>query len=126
MRLVITKNINKHELQVYKDIFDVKIIKEAARKTAKGLGVSIKSSKKIKKTKLKKLYITSSSGPGRVIFLLKLKSKDVVLVMLRPKNDKKIGSNMTIDNLNFKKILDRNLDMIIQDLLDDNFYCYQL
>ena len=36
--------------------------------------------------------------------------------MIRLKNDKKIGANMTVQNPNFVKTLDKNLDIILDDL----------
>jgi len=36
--------------------------------------------------------------------------------MIRMKNDKQIGSNMTVQNPKFKKALDKNLSLILKDL----------
>ena len=116
MKLIITSSIKKVEFEPVKGIFDLDIIKTAAKKSLQGLGDTIKSSTKILGTCLKKVYLTSSSGSGRVIFLLKLNSGKSVLVMIRLKNDKKVGANMTVRNPNFTKILDKNLDIILDDL----------
>ncbi len=116
MKLIITASIKRVELEPVKGIFNLDIIKTAAKKSLQGLGDTIKSSSKIPGTCLKKVYLTSSSGAGRVIFLLKLNSRKSVLVMIRLKNDKKIGANMTVQNPNFVKTLDKNLDIILDDL----------
>ena len=116
MKLIITASIKKVEFEPAKNIFDLDIIKTAAKKSLEGLGDTVKSSNKIPSTCLKKVYLTSSSGAGRVIFLLKLNSGKSVLVMIRQKQDKKIGANMTVQNPNFVKALDKNLDIILDDL----------
>ncbi|EKD63604.1 MAG: hypothetical protein ACD_51C00248G0002 [uncultured bacterium] len=116
MKLIITASIKKVEFEPAKSIFDLDIIKTAAKKSLEGLGDTVKSSNKIPSTCLKKVYLTSSSGAGRVIFLLKLNSGKSVLVMIRQKQDKKIGANMTVQNPNFVKALDKNLDIILDDL----------
>ncbi|EKD64210.1 MAG: hypothetical protein ACD_51C00047G0008 [uncultured bacterium] len=121
MKLVITSSIKKTEFESVKSVFDIDVIKIAAKKSLEGLGENIKSSSKIKGTCLKKVYLTSTGGAGRVIFLLKLKNKKSVLVMIRLKNDKKIGSNMTIQNPKFEKALNKNLDIIISDLENGAF-----
>lgn len=71
MELIITAFINKAEFEPVKKNFSLEIIKTAARKALEGLGENIKSSTKIPSTILKKLYLTSQSGAGRCIFLLK-------------------------------------------------------
>jgi hypothetical protein len=116
MKLILTKSIKKAEFEPNKAIYNLEIIKTAALKASQGLGKNIKSSSKIAGTQLKKLNLTSSNGAGRVIFLLKVNTEKSVLVMLRPKNDKQIGSNMSIQNPKFKKVLEHNIDMILKDL----------
>lgn len=116
MKLVLTSLIRASEFEPFKSVFNLEIIGTAARKAIEGLGDSIKSSAKISGTQLKKLYLTSTGGAGRVIFLLKVGKQKAVLVMLRPKNDKQIGVNMTVRNPRFRKVLEKNLDMILADL----------
>lgn len=116
MKLIITASIKKVEFEPIKDIFNLDIIKTAAKKSLQGLGDAVKSSNKIPGTCLKKVYLTSSSGAGRVIFLLKLNRGKSVLVMIKMKNDKKVGANMTVQNPHFVKTLDKNLDIILRDL----------
>lgn len=121
MKLIITSWIKEAEFEPIQDIFNLEIVKMAAQKSIQGLGQTIKSSSKIAGTQLKKLYLTSSGGAGRVIFLLKINNQKAVSVMLRAKNDKQIGSNMTIQNPQFKKALDENLDRILEDLETGNY-----
>ena len=121
MKLIITSSIRKAELDPIQDVFDLKIIKIAAKKALQGLGKEIKSASKIRGTVLKKVNITSSNGAGRVIFLLKVSSEKSVLVMARSKNDKQVGANMSVQNKKFKNLLNRNLDMILEDLEEGLF-----
>lgn len=126
MKLVITSSIYHSEFRQLEGVFSFDVIKVAARKVFAGLGENIKSSSKIPFTTLKKVYLTSSGGAGRAIFLLKVDIGKVVLVMIRLKNDKQIGVNMSIKNSKFKKVLDKNLDLILQDLKEKNFEEYEL
>ncbi len=121
MKLIITASIEKNELEPVYAVFDLEIIKIAAKKSLQGLGESIKSTAKIPGTVLKKVYLTRSGGAGRVIFLLKVKDEKSVLVMIRPKNDKQIGANMTVQNSKFIKVLERNLALILRDLKSGNY-----
>ena len=116
MKLIITNAISKTELEPLKNIFNLEIIKSAARKSLLGLGISIKSSIKIPATSLSKVYLTGRGGAGRVIFLLITEKLECILVMIRAIKDKQIGVNMTVDNPKFKETLDRNLGWIIEDL----------
>ncbi len=114
--LLIPKSIDRLEWAPLKGVFSLEVIKKAAVQSLRGLGHELKSSRKIPFTKLKKIDVTSSGGAGRVLFLLETRQKDMVLVMLRLKNDKKIGANMTIQNSAFSKVLDKNLDLILSDI----------
>ena len=126
MKLILTAAIKKAEFESFKKIFQLENIKVAAKKSLQGLGDSIKSSTKIPKTVLKKIYLTSTGGAGRAVFLLQISSQKSVLVMIRLKNDKQIGANITVDNPKFKKVLDKNLDLILRDLTNKNFEEYEL
>ncbi len=126
MQLIITDSIRESEFTPLKEKFSLESIKTAAKKSIEGLGESIKSSTKIPSTSLKKLYLTGIGGAGRSIFLLKLKDKKSVLVMIRMKNDKQIGANMTVKNPKFEKALDKNLSTILADLEKGNYEEYEL
>lgn len=116
MELIITAQVKKSEYEPLQKWVSFEILKKAGRKSIEGLGDTIKSSKKIPGTLLKKIYITTPGGAARSIFLLRVGAEKCVLVMLRLKNDKKIGANMTVDNPKFRKVLDKNLDGILSDL----------
>lgn len=126
MKLIITDSIRETEFQSLQKIFSLEIVKVAARKAMVGLGENIKNSSKIPATCLEKLYLTSSGGSGRIIFLLRIEAEKSVLVMIRMKNDKQIGANMTVKNPKFKRVLDRNLDLILSDLENAHFEEYEL
>ncbi|MDP4008214.1 MAG: hypothetical protein Q8P68_03415 [Candidatus Peregrinibacteria bacterium] len=116
MKLIVTALIGKMELEPIRDIFNLDILKIAAKKSLQGLGKNIKSTVEISGTILSKVYLTSSDGAGRVVFLLKVKDEKSVLIMIRHKNDKRIGANMTVQNTKFRKVLEKNLDLILSDL----------
>lgn len=126
MKLIITGSIRKTEIEAVREVFPFSVIKLAAKKALRGLGSIIKSSEPIKGTVLKKIYITGTSGAGRSLFLLQINSDKAVLVMLKNKKDKKIGANMTVKNANFKKLLEKNLDLILSDLRKKDFDEYDI
>lgn len=126
MQLIITHSIKKFELNPASDHFSLDAIKASAKRVWEGLGEDIKNPIKISETKLKKIYLTSSSGAGRAIFLLQIPNQKSVLVMLKLKSDKKIGSNMTVKNKNFRKALEENLDLILADLQSGNYDEYAI
>jgi hypothetical protein len=116
VKLIITNSIEKAEFEPLKNFFDLEIVKSAAKKSLQGLGVVIKSSRKIPSTSLSKIYLTSPGLAGRSVFLLQIGKEKSVLVMMRTKKDKQIGANMTIKNPRFKKALDKNISLILDDL----------
>lgn len=126
MKLIITDSIKKRELGLVQKIFSLEAVKASAKKSLQGLGDRIKSSSKIAGTVLKKVYLTSSGGAGRSIFLIETSANKAVLLMIRHKNDKEIGANMTIKNLYFKQLLDKNLGLIFTDLKNGNYEEYSL
>ncbi len=126
MKLIITASIKKAEFEPLIKSFSLEAVKVAAKKALEGLGANIKSSTKIPKTVLKKIYLTSTGGAGRAVFLLQISYQKSVLVMIRLKNDKQIGANMTVKNSKFKKALDKNLDLILADLNKKNFEEYEI
>lgn len=126
MKLVITDSIAKTELEPLKKVFDLEIVKSAAKKSLQGLGTGIKSSFKIPATSLSKIYLTSTGSAGRAVFLLQINKDKSVLVMLRPKSDKQVGVNMTVKNPKFQMVLDKNLSLIIDDLEKGRYVEYDL
>ena len=126
MKLVLTASIKKAEFEVLEKTFSLDVIKVATKKTLEGLGKEIKSTIKISSTTLKKIPLTSAGGAGRAVFLLKITDKNAVLVMIRLKNDKKIGVNMTVKNPEFKKALEKNLSLVVSDIENGNFEEFDL
>lgn len=126
MKLILAKSIEKAELDSLDKVFNLDVLKTAAKKAIQGIGENIKSSAKINGTILRKVYLTGSNGAGRTVFLLQLDSKTSILVMIRLKNDKQIGANMTIKNPKFRKLLDKNIDLISSDLDTGNYTEYTL
>lgn len=126
MKLIITDSIAKTEYEPLEDNFSTEIIKSAARKSLLGLGDRLKSSLKIPATSLSKIYLTGSGAAGRAIFLLQINKEKAVLVMIRTKKDKQIGTNMTIKNPKFQRALDKNLNSIMSDLAHGRYNEYDL
>lgn len=126
MSLVITNSIRKSELEPLEKNFPFEVIKIAASKALQGLGDEIKSSVRIPSSCLKKLYLTGKGGAGRAIFLLKINPAKIILIMLRAKNDKQIGANMTIKNPKFAKVLEKNIDTIFDELKYGNYTEYAI
>lgn len=121
MKLILTASIRKAEFEPLQKTFPLDVIKIAAKKCLEGLGIKIKSSTKISSTILKKIPLTSTGGAGRATFLLQIVDNNAILVMLRLKNDKKVGENMSIDNPKFKKVFDKNLSLLINDIEHDDY-----
>jgi hypothetical protein len=62
------------------------------------------------------MSVTSEGGAARAIFLMQLGQKGTIFIMLRLKKDKIVGANMTVANPHFKKALQRNIKIAINDL----------
>ena len=126
MKLLIPHSLLRSEYEPLREMVPFDILKKSARKCLEGLGNAIKTTKKISGTILKKVYITAPGGAARVIFLLQVSASSAVFVMIRMKNDKQIGANMTVDNKKFKKILERNLEDVLNDLAADQYDVFDL
>lgn len=126
MKLVLTASIKKAEFEPLKKTFSLEVIKIAAKKCLEGLGKNIKSAAKIPSTSLKKIPLTSIGGAGRAAFLLQTEDGKAILAMIRLKNDKKIGANMSIENPKFKKILEKNFHLLFKDIENGNYEEFEL
>jgi len=126
VKFILTTSIKKSELKPVERVFSLEVMKLAAKKVLDGLGKDIKSSVRIPASSLKKLYLTSTGGAGRALFLLRIDVNKVALVMTRLKNDKKVGANMTIKNPYFKEALEKNLFLLISDVENGDFEEFEL
>jgi hypothetical protein len=126
VKLIVPHSLKKTEFLPHEEIFSLEVLQETARKAFGGLGKTIKSPKKVAKTVLKKLSLTGTNGAGRVLFLLTIGTDKAVFLMLRLKNDKQIGSNMSVQNPKFVKTLEKNLTLLEKDLLSKKFDEYVL
>lgn len=126
MKLLLTASIRKAEFEPLQKTFPLEVIKIAAQKCLDGLGTNIKSPNKISSTILKKIPITSTGGAGRAMFLLQVVDDKAILIMLRLKNDKKIGENMAIDNPRFKKVFEKNLALLTEDIKNDDYEEFEI
>jgi len=116
VRLILTRSIVLREYCGYENIFPLEVIKKAARKALGGLGNLIRNPFKYPFTILRKIPLTAPGGAGRAIFLIQTRDNDAVLVLLRLKNDKLIGNNISLHNKRLIILLKSNLDMILEDL----------
>lgn len=66
-------------------------------------------------TKLLKAYATSSRGPRRLLYLLRVSSGHLLLLMYRDKSDS-VGQNMSPTNPAFNAVLAKHLDLALADL----------
>jgi len=126
LKLIITASIWKAEFERLAKTFPLEVLKAAAKKSLQGLGKEIKSNIKIASTILKKIPLTSTGGAGRAAFLILVDDKKAVLVMLRLKNNKQIGANMSVQNPKFNKIFGKNLTLLLKDIENGDFEEYEL
>ena len=96
------------------------MILRAAKKIRDGLGITLsKAGRRIgapTNSKFFKLDLTGTGGAGRSVWWVLLETGDVVPLVLRAKNDKQIGKNMSAENPKFINLLSRNLDIAIQEI----------
>jgi len=123
--LIICDSINQKELKVLEDYFPESKLIKSGKKVKDGIGKEIKGST-IKNSKLIKLNLTSKQGDGRVVFLVVIKKKFYIPVILKLKKDKIIGNNMTIKNKKFQQLLNTNLDLIFDDIKNKRYKKYKL
>jgi hypothetical protein len=76
-------------------------------------------------SRLIKVYATVISGARRIVYLVDSKSGDAFFLFFRTKNDR-IGSNVTINNPEFKKKLKEYLNILFEDLNNDNFEVFEI
>lgn len=126
MKLIVTNSIGKTELKPLASTFPIEAVKAAAKKSLSGLGENIKNTKKLSSSTLSKVYLTSTGGAGRAVFLSQISEETSILVMIRLKNDKQVGANMTVKNPKFEKVLEKNLDLILSDLKAGNLKEYEI
>ena len=116
--LRICHSIKKTELTPLKNTFSLNAIIKGAKKVQKGLGIPL-GQQTFPRSKLVKLALTSSQGSGRIVYLFIIQENSesfIYPVVLRKKQDKKIGNNMSFANQDFTELLDTNLERIFKDL----------
>lgn len=123
MHLILTTSTEKTELSALSGTFNLIHVQNAARKAILGLGDNLKG---IGAAKLVKIYLTGKGGAGRAIFLIEVVDNDAVLLLLRHKNDKKIGSNMSFSNPHFKELLAKRISQVFEELKTGDYEEYEL
>lgn len=123
---MITASVRKVEFEPLQETFPLEAIKLAAKKCLGGLGTKIKFPNRIPSTILKKIPLTSSGGAGRAVFMLQVVDDKAILLMIKLKNDKKVGENMSFENRKFGKVFDKNLAAVMKDIENDNYEEFDL
>ncbi len=113
MRLIIPISFVRYELEPVGKIFPLTSIIKAAKKAKMGLGIPI--GKAPKGACFSKISITSKSGVGRTLFMVRTKDEKIIPLLIRTKKDK-VGYNMTPKNKLFSAALDKNLLRTYNDL----------
>jgi hypothetical protein len=120
MKILLCHSILKREITPLLEYFSKGDIRKYVWRVAGGLGVEIKGSQ-IPATKLIKVYMTSRGGAGRMVVLIYVKKDYCLPVIARLKNDKIVGTNLSKGNPAFQDLLEKNLELIVQDLRDGDF-----
>lgn len=71
-----------------------------------------------KGTRLLKVYATTKRGPRRILYLLVVAEGDLFVLFYRDKKDS-VGENMSPKNPAFNAELNRYLDLLREDILED-------
>jgi hypothetical protein len=100
-------------------------MKEVIKNVSKGIYISIKGENLPKCSKLVKIYSTTVQGARRVVLLVETVSGDSFFLFYRSKNDK-IGQNISIQNLVFKKELQKYLLILKEDLVAKNYSVFDV
>jgi len=95
--------INKNDLQKILDGF------------SEGIFTVIKGEDLPKGSRLIKVYSTTVAGAKRIVYLVDVSNNDAFFLFYRGKNDK-IGNNISINNPEFKKLLNTYLALLDGDI----------
>lgn len=90
---------------------------------AEGISVSIKGESLPKGSRLVKLYVTTTEGARRIVFLVDVESATGFFLFYRGKNDP-IGKNISIKNPAFRKRLVQYLDLLQSDIHAGRYMTY--
>ncbi|MDD2916794.1 MAG: hypothetical protein PHH70_03035 [Candidatus Gracilibacteria bacterium] len=122
MKIVFSKRLIRKELGAKPTEDDFLVIRKGYEK---GIYESIKGESLPLGSRLIKVYATTVSGARRIVYLIDIESGDVFFLFFRTKNDR-IGSNLTINNPEFKKKLQEYLAILFEDLENDNFQVMEI
>jgi Cu2+-containing amine oxidase len=117
--VIITEYIAKKELTPLKRHFDLKDILEGGRKVLKHLGIPIKPPRKLEGIQFFKVNI--GKNEGRMIVFVMVSNKKIVPLLIRLKKDKIYGMNMSSNNPEVVKQLNKNLDHVIKNIEENEY-----
>jgi len=113
--LLITEFIAKHELKPLLRFFTLKDLWVGSEKVLKHLGVALKTPRKMEGFKFYKVRI-GQSVKGRMIVFVVTANNKVVPLLIRLKKDKIFGMNMSMNNEAVLRMLNKNLDHVLDDI----------
>lgn len=115
MGLFISERIRKREFGKQIPAADKAVLPDGARpeltQPLAGKGLP-------KGTRLLKAYTTTKRGPRRILYLLVVAQGDLFVLFYRDKNDS-VGENMSMKNATFNAELNRHLDLLREDILEN-------
>lgn len=117
--VIITEYIAKRELNPLKRHFDLKDILEGGRKVMKNLGTPIKPPRKLEGFQFYKVNI--GKNEGRMIVFVVVSNKKIVPLLIRLKKDKIYGMNMSSNNPEVVKQLNKNFDHVIKNIEENEY-----
>lgn len=112
--LVLTEYVVKHELKPLAKFLTVRDLLKSSKKVLDGLGQKI-AVKEYEGFTFYKVRVGSNSKARMIVFAV-LGSKKVVPVLIRLKKDKKLGMNMSANNVHVVKQVDINMAKIVKDI----------
>lgn len=115
MGLFISERIRKREFGKLIPAADKAVLLDGARPE---LAQPLAGKDLPKGTRLLKVYATTKRGPRRILYLLVAAEGDLFVLFYRDKKDS-VGENMSPKNPAFNAELNRHLDLLREDILED-------
>lgn len=120
MKVILTHYVLKHEFKPLRRQFEIKDILIGAEKVSKNLAIEIKASDKLTGCRFFKVRI-GSSVKGRMIVFVITENQKIVPALIRLKKDKIFGMNLAASNSAVVDALNKNLDHILEDILEKRY-----
>ena len=119
----------RKELKSLEKNFSISDIIYSAKKVKNGIGTKIKGIF-LPNTNIIKINLTGKGGAGRIIYLVSIlknkKIKYIYPLILCLKKNKTLGKNLSPQNKHFTQLIDKNLELFIQDYKNNDFEEYEI